>query len=525
MERCVYKYLYNYIIDNNLLYSKQAGFLSGQYQLLDLYHQIVQSYDKKNHTCIVFCDISKAFDRVWHKGLLFKMQQLGIQGSFLKWLENYLNDRQQQVCIGQAKSTLNYVKAGVPQGSVLGPLLFLVYVNDITENLVSVARLFADDSSLSSTISSVNELENILNHDLNIISQWSKQWLVSFNPVKTEVLYYGNGEPPNLIFDDTVLIPVEKHKHLGVTLDSNCKWSTHINTIISSSSKILGILRKIKYTVSRKALNQIYLSFLRPQLEYACVVWDNCNQSEKNKLEKIQIEAARIVTGLTRSVSLRKIYNETGWLTLAERRSYQKLLLMFKIKKIMVPNDLISLFQRADENPLPYNLRSRNDFVIPQQRTTLFSNSFIPSAINSRNSLPEQIRNSPTISKFKHDLLDSLFKTNEVPTHFLIGSRRISVIHTRLRNNCINLKSDLHLNHISDTDECPHCKVSENAEHFFKCKQYENQRIQLFIDTRQFHPSNVNILLFGDTILSQEQNKTIILAVHKYIKTTKRFDE
>ena len=134
------------------------------------------------------------------------------------------------------------------------------------------------------------------------------------------MLYYENRTPPNLVFENTIIIPTDCHKHLGVTLNSNCKWSTHINNIISSWSKLLGILRKIKYTVRRQALNQIYLSFLRPVLEYAGTVCGNCNQFEKANLEKIQIEAARIVTGLTRYVSLNRLYREIGWLPLSNRR-------------------------------------------------------------------------------------------------------------------------------------------------------------------------------------------------------------
>ena len=124
----------------------------------------------------------------------------------------------------------------------------------------------------------------------------------------------------------------------------------------------------------RKALSQIYLSFLRPLLEYAGTVWDNCNQFEKANLEKIQIEAARIVTGLTRYVSLNRLYRETGWLPLSDRRLYQKLILMYKIKNRMVPSDLTALFLRNTDHPLGYNLRSRNDFVTLPRGTTLFAN-------------------------------------------------------------------------------------------------------------------------------------------------------
>ena len=166
-------------------------------------------------------------------------------------------------------------------------------MNDITENLVSISRLFADDTSLARTTSNIDDLEGILNHDLRVISQWSKQWLVTFNPVKTEVLYYGNDQPLNLKFDNTMLTSSESHIHLGVTLSNKCKWT--INNILSSATKLLRILRKIKCTIRGRALNQIYISFLRPWLEYASSVRDTCNQLEKSKLERIQLEAAKIV--------------------------------------------------------------------------------------------------------------------------------------------------------------------------------------------------------------------------------------
>jgi len=201
--------MYNYFISNKLIYEKQAGFLKGQstvFQLIDLYHQIVQSFDSKSHTCVVFCDISKAFDRLWHKGLIFKLKQQGIRGSRLNWILNYLGNRDQRVIVAQSYSDVKHVKAGVPQGSVLGPLLFLVYVNDITQNLLSIARRFAN-----STTSDIDDLQCIINHDLREISKWSKQWLVTFNPDKTVALCFGNCQPPLLEFNNTVISTTLDH--------------------------------------------------------------------------------------------------------------------------------------------------------------------------------------------------------------------------------------------------------------------------------------------------------------------------
>ena len=150
-ERIVFKNLYNFLLDNNLLYKYQSGFLphhSTVFQLIDIFHNICQAFDNNMFSCIVICDVSKAFDRVWHKGLLFKLRQNGIEGKLLEWLNSYLSQRKQKVGLKLCFSGLKSIFAGVPQGSVLGPLLFLVYINDIAKHLLSLTRLFADDSSL-----------------------------------------------------------------------------------------------------------------------------------------------------------------------------------------------------------------------------------------------------------------------------------------------------------------------------------------------------------------------------------------
>ena len=150
-----------------------------------MYNQICQGLYEKKHTFKVFCDVSKAFDRVRIKGLLFKLKLNGINGNLLKWIESYLTNRRQKVAIGSSVSSAKSTNAGVPQGSVLGPLFFLVYINDIVDQLLSVCRIFADDTSLSCTSSDITHIESILNHDLEFVNKWSKQWSAEFNPNKT----------------------------------------------------------------------------------------------------------------------------------------------------------------------------------------------------------------------------------------------------------------------------------------------------------------------------------------------------
>ena len=262
MERVVFKYVYNHLHSNNLIYKLQSGFLPGHstvYQLIDIYNQICKAFDEKKSTCMVFCDISKAFDRVWHSGLVFKLQHYGIEDKVKDWISHYLSHRSQRVIVGQSLSEVRNVNAGVPQGSVLGPLLFLIYVNDIADSLVSTTRLFADDSSLAVSSSDTSVIESTLNNDLKKISSWAKQWLVKFNPLKTEVMFFtlSNQIQPNIMFDGTLLNFVEHHKHLGLWLTDNGSWHEHISQMIKSASKLLRSMRLLKYKLGRKTLNQI----------------------------------------------------------------------------------------------------------------------------------------------------------------------------------------------------------------------------------------------------------------------------
>ena len=150
MERCIHKELFNYIHEHNLLTPLQSGFIPGDsttFQLLHTYHMFCEAVDSGKEVRVVFCDISKAFDRVWHRGLIHKLRDMGCSESLLKWFKSYLSNRRQRVVLNRLASEWTFIMAGVPQGSILGPLLFLVYINDIVNELQAHVRLFADDTS------------------------------------------------------------------------------------------------------------------------------------------------------------------------------------------------------------------------------------------------------------------------------------------------------------------------------------------------------------------------------------------
>ena len=358
-------------------------------------------------SCMGFCDVSKAFDRVWHKGLIFKLKQLGLEGELLQWISDYLYDRKQKVVIRNCSSSLRRVNAGVPQGSVLGPLLFLVYVNDISESLLSLTRLYADDNSLFYSATNLNDIEGIMNHDLRILVNWAAQWLINFNPLKTEAILFTLKlleQLPHITFDGTPIKFVTEHKHLGITFSNNGQWHSHIDNIISNASKVLGIMRKLKFTFSRTALNQIYLSYILSILEYSYIVWDGCSVQNINSVQRIQNEAARIVTGLTRSVSLKNLYRGCGWVTLEERRKQQKLIFMYRSVNGLVPTYISDITPPLVHETTDYPLRNQNNITIPFYRTEISRRSCIPSSITLWNALDEELRASPSLASFKYQL-------------------------------------------------------------------------------------------------------------------------
>ena len=181
------------------------------------------------------------------------MNCYGIKGNLLKWFENYLYCRHQKVV--NRGSSSSYVSAGVPQGYVLGPLLFLVYINDIGDKLLSLSRLFADDTSLSYASQDEDQIKYVINHDLHELGDWSKRWLMSFNPDKTEIMLFKHVENSTNVYSyfDGKLIPLTSdHKHLGITFNEEAKWNKHVENLIKSVSKHICVLRKLKYKLKTK---------------------------------------------------------------------------------------------------------------------------------------------------------------------------------------------------------------------------------------------------------------------------------
>lgn len=532
-ERCVFKYLFNYLRDNNLLSVDQSGYIPGDStvcQLTTLYNNICKALDDKNSVQFVFFDLSKAFDRVWHEGLLYRLELFGVRGKLLSWFQNYLSDRRQRVVLGGKFSKWQTIEAGVPQGSVLGPLLFLIYIDDLAKLITSSKKLFADDTCVYKILKSEQDFR-VLCHDMDNIGGWETDSAQKFNSDKTKglLITLKQTEPyaeEQLTFKNQPVKTANHHKHLGVTFSTNATWYEHILTICRTASKRIDILRGLKYKLSRQALQTIYFSFVRPTFEYADVVWGHAprHQLYYDLLEKLQLEAARIVTGTNRSISRTKLYEETGWEPLSTRREKHRLILFYKMVNNIAPQHLSNLLPEVNQSV--YNLRNSGSYTPPFCRTETYRQSFIPATTRDWNSLPTDLKSAPTLSNFK-SLLDKHYKMSKPPHYYFLGNRSNNALLASIRNGVSKLNHDLYRNHLAQNPHCDCGHPSETAFHYFlECPHYVVQRntmLTKLLSWGRHLPVNINILLRGGSQLTEAENEQVHTAVSDFITSSGRF--
>ena len=296
------------------------------------------------------------------QGYYLQTKQNGISGKLLRVLSDFLKDRKQRVILNGQFSSWTSVNAGVPQGSILGPLLFLIYINDLTDGLSSNAKLFADDTSLFSVIHDVDASANELNNDLYQINKWAFQWKISFNPDPSkqaqEIIFSRKTKKifhPSLRFNNSIVSQSPYQKHLGIFFDARLNFEEHLKAITT------GLLRKLQKTLPRPALMAMYKTFVRPHLDYGDQIYDEAyNESFHQKLESIQYNACLALSGATRGSPREKLYHELGLESLQYRRWYRKLCLFYKIFKEKKPAYLFNLIPSKNPN---YNTRNTNKLL------------------------------------------------------------------------------------------------------------------------------------------------------------------
>lgn len=378
LERLIYNRLYSYISKNKILYSKQYGFRqnhSTEMALIELVDQISQSNDDKQFTIGIFIDLSKAFDTINHELLLKKLNYYGIRGLPLKWFANYLTNRKQYLSFNTTESTMETIVCGVPQGSILGPLLFILYINDLanTSNLLQFI-IFADDTNIFYTDKNFRTMLEITNKELEKVSLWFKINKLSLNTSKTQFIIFCNKSKnyhrnqSHVYIDEVDIRQVNHTKFLGVTIDETLNWEYHLANINNKLSKNIGILYRIKSSLPTYVLPTIYNSLILPYLQYCNIVWACKHTILLNKVFITQKKAIRIVTRSNYYDHTAPLFSKLQQLNIFDINKLQVSTFMFRYYKKDLPDSFENYF-KLNSQLHTYNTRQKHDYHIIKSRT------------------------------------------------------------------------------------------------------------------------------------------------------------
>lgn len=418
LEHLVLKQIVDYLNRYKLLDPNQSGFRSGYSTctaLVKVTEDIREAMDKRQLTVLVLLDLSKAFDSVDVDILISKLRKLNFSGSVLWWMHSYLSDRTQSVIDNYRNtSSWRFVEAGVQQGSVLGPLLFSLYVNDIASCLrYSNHHLYADDLQLyvHTPVSNMEPTMHNLNNDLQSLTDWMSSHGLCLNPGKSQSMIIGHPKVlanlnklhiPKLILQNVTIPARPTARNLGVIFDEHLSWTTHVAHICQKVFSILRILYKFKTLFTPQLRKRLVEALILPHVDYCDPVYSNVNTQLINKLQRAQNACIRFVCGLKFFDHVSLSYNQLAWLRIAQRRQFHTLCLLYRILSTRTPSYLTTklhyLTSYHEHNTRADNVRLLS---IPCHRTSLFTNSFSVISVRLWNQLPADIRGATSINSFK----------------------------------------------------------------------------------------------------------------------------
>ena len=407
MERLVRDTIMDHMEQNNLFSPYQHGFIPGKScitQLLEILEEITDALDQGYDIDIIYVDYTKAFDKIQHNRLLKKLWGYGIRGKIHAWVKEFLSNRTQRVAVNGSYSSYENVTSGVPQGSVLGPILFVIYINDLPDVIKVMMRMYADDSKFLRRIKTT-EHENQVQLSVNNSVTWANEWHMFYHFKKCHHLHIGNNvesteytmETPN---GNATIDKVESEKDLGVIFDSKLNFTEHISTKVSKANQIVGLIFRTFTFIDREMFLNLFKSLIRPILEYATTIWSPMYKKDAIQIENVQRRATRLVKGL-KEMSYPERLKILGLPTLEYRRDRADMVQVYKILHGLDKADKDSLFkmatyQQTRGHPLKlfkkrYRLRVRGHF-------------FCNRVVDGWNELPPDVVNAPSLNSFKSRL-------------------------------------------------------------------------------------------------------------------------
>lgn len=539
-ERLIYNSIYNHLKTHELIYKKQSGFLPGHSttdQLLTITSSIFDNFEKGYNVRAIFLDITAAFDSVPHNLLLHKIKSYGLRGNVHKLVESYLSKRRIKVKVNNTlskESNENFINSGVPQGSILGPLLFLLYINDLPENLVCDTYLYADDASIFAPIDPDNPQDgnSILKNDLDTLSDWADTWGLAFKPSKCrDLIFAKRGYPTyrNMTFANFEIPRVNCHKHLGFYLDSNLNFNEHVINLIENINKKLNPLRALSYNMKSCHLNRIYTHFIKPHYDYCDIIYHCAQRSSLTKLEQTQYKAALLVSGCIHGSSKDKVFSILNWKPIIDRRIERQKIFMFKVENKQKPCYVLSIFNsfrtdqiRLNRNTLPYSIEAHT--------STKIRNSPTYSLISTWNDLNYNMRSINSLSRFKSKICKNSKFIQTSTSRLKNLNRKEEIYLNRLRVDFL-LNSHLYSHNFTGvlSPNCTSCGSINSTIHFlYRCQNPAHRPhinalltalqhlgvLNTFNLLRQFEKTT--FLLFGSDNLNSEINAEIVKLTAKF---------
>ena len=352
---------------------------------------------------ILYLDFAKAFDTVPHQRLINKLEAYGVEGTILKWISSFLSNRTQRVRVNNSYSNSTPVHSGIPQGSVLGPVLFTIYINDLPDVVESICKIFADDTKLYGP----TQNSSIIQNDLKSLMKWSRLWLLGFNVPKCSVLHMGKNNPENKYYMDPgcELATTSAEKDIGVTFTKELNFNVHISNVVKKGNQMAGLIRRTFTYMDCDMFTKLFKSIVRPHLEYANVVWHPLQKGHQELLEGVQRRATKMVD------SIRD-------LDYADRLKYLKLP---SIKYRQLRGDLIQTYKIVNEldnidkndffrSSLSTNTRNAYHKLQKEHAKSGVRANFLPNRVkNMWNNLSERAKSADNINSFKN-IIDNELK-------------------------------------------------------------------------------------------------------------------
>lgn len=398
----------------SLISDSQHGFSKGKScltNLLDFMEEVTYSLDKGNPVDVIYLDFAKAFDKVPYRRLFSKLKSHGIGGRVSVWIEAWLTNRRQKVGLNKKYSEWENVVSGVPQGSVLGPLLFLIYINDLDKGIISKLGKFADDTKVARSVSNVSEVA-ILREDLGRIFQWSVDWQMLFNLNKCTVMHLGRNNPQNeYTMGNNILKKSKQERDLGVIMDSSGKSTEQCIIAVKKANAMLGMIkRNIKFK-SKSVIVRLYKALVRPKLEYCIQAWCPYLKKDIDILERVQKRATKMIEGY-KDMSYEDRLRNTGLMKLEKRRARGDLIQVFKIIKGIDKVDYRRFFEIKNTD-ISRRTRGHNlKITKPSCKYNIRKHFFSQRVINAWNGLSQYVVDADTVNCFKNrlDKFDRYFK-------------------------------------------------------------------------------------------------------------------